>query len=124
MKILHALVGYLAVIFHTFAFASPLAIDYDGYVNTTQNNIDGALMEHFLDTIVETCQTVSTQNHSDSALSKRVPGDIIEARQAELVPAVLTIIGIVAAITLSIVWVESDDPVRCNGIKFLLEHFD
>ena len=66
MKILHTLVGYLAVIalpLHLFAFASPLAaIDYDGYVDTTQNHIDsdGTLMKHVLGTIVETCQTVTT----------------------------------------------------------------
>ena len=127
MKILHALVGYLAVTslpFHPFTFASPLAIYYDGYVDATQNNIDGALVEHFLGAIEETCQTIITPDHGASALVKRVPGDIIEARQEELVPYVLTIIGIVAAITLSILYVEGDDPVRCNHIKLLVEHFD
>ena len=117
MKILHALVGYLAVIFHTFAFASPLAIDYDGYVNTTQNNIDGALMEHFLGTVVETCQTVTTPNHGDSALMKRVPSDIIEARQEELIPVALALIVIVVAIAGGLKWIDGDDPVRCNDIK-------
>ena len=127
MKILHALVGYLAVTalpFHPFAFASPLAaIDYDGYVNTTstQNHIDVALMEQVLGSIqvVETCQTVPTQKHG-------VHGDIIEARQAELAPPVLIIIGIVALIALSIVWVETDNPVsgNLNDVEFLVEHFD
>ena len=74
MKILHALVGYLAVTtlpIHPFAFASPLAAsinyDSDGYVNlnTTQNNlnIDGALMKHVLDSIVEACQTVTSTHY-------------------------------------------------------------
>ena len=137
MKILHVLVGYLAVTalpFHPFAFASPLAaIDYDsdGYVNTSmQIHIDGALMEHVLASIAETCQsscqTVHTQNHRDGdrAIIKRVPSDIIEARQAELAPPVLVVIAIVAVIALSIVWVQGDDPVRGNDIEFLLEHFD
>ena len=133
MTILHALVGYLAVTslpFHQFAFASPLAaIDYDsdGYVNTNasmQNHVDGALMEHYLGSIAKTCHTVHTQNHGDSALTKRVPGDIIEARQEELAPGVLTVIGIVSAITLSILWVEGDDSVRGNGVELLVEHSD
>jgi hypothetical protein len=130
MKILHALVCYLAVIalpFHPFAFASPFAIYYDGYVNlntTTQNNIDSALMEHFLGTIVETCQTVTTQNHGDNALMKRVPGDIIETRQAGFIPTVAGILVIVAVVVLAILWVEGDDPVRCNYMEFLVKHFD
>ena len=116
MKILHGLVGYLAVTalpFHPFAFASPTrlaGIDYDGYANTSQNHIDGALMNHVLDTIVETCQTVTTQNHKDSALTKRVPGDIqvIEARQ-DAIPIAIAIAAIVTGIFLGIVWIESDD---------------
>jgi hypothetical protein len=79
MIILRALVGYLAVTALPFAFASPLAaIHYDGYVDTTQNHIDIALMKRVLNSIVETCQTVTyhsgpgyvdtTQNHNDSAL--------------------------------------------------------
>jgi hypothetical protein len=124
MKILHALVCYLAVIalpFHPFAFASPFAIYYDGYVNTTQNNIDSALMEHFLGTIVETCQTVNvtTQNHDDNALMKRVSGDIIETRQTPAI-TVLGIVAIVAFVTVSIAWIESDDPVRCNSLSSTL----
>ena len=138
MKILHALVGYLAVTalpFHPFAFASPV-IDNDGYVTVdiTQNPIDGALMKHVLGSILETCQTVTyhsglyvnttTQNHSDSALMKRVPGDIIEERQLAAVPPVLIIIAIVAFIVLNIFWIKSDDPVRGNDVNFLVEHFD
>ena len=128
MKILHALVGYLAATalpFHLFAFASPLApIYFDGYVNTTQSPIDGALINYVLGGIVGTCQTVAlhsdylntTQNRRDSDstgtdLIKRVPGDIIEARWAALAPPVLVVIAIVVAVTLSIFWVESDDPV-------------
>ena len=90
MKMIHALVGYLAVTalpLHLFAFGSPL-INYDGYVNTTQNLIDGALM-------------------------KRVPGDIIEARQEEIiVPVVGVIINIVVVAFISVVWIENDEPVR------------
>ena len=120
MKILHSLVGYLAVTtlpFHPFAF--PLAsIDYDsdGYVNlnTLQNHIDGALVKHVLGSIEETCKTVTTQNHSDTA-----SGDIIlvEARQdipagGNLFPAVLIISGILAAVIISLDWISYDDPVR------------
>ena len=108
MKILHALVGYLAVTALPFALAYPLAaIDYDGYVNTAQNHIDGALMKLVLGTIAETCQTVTTQNHSDSVLMQRAPDDIIvEARQGFQVdpalPVVLFLAFIVADVTFSI----------------------
>jgi hypothetical protein len=136
MKILHALVGYLAVTalpFHPFTFASPnprAGIDYDGYVDITQNHIDVALMNHVLDNILETCQTVTshslggyanaTQNHSDSAaLMKRVPGDIAERAWAGLAPQVLIVVAIVAAVVLSVVWIEGDDPVRGNDVEFL-----
>ena len=123
MKILHALVSYLAVTFHLFAFASPATtFDYDGYVNTTQNHIDRALTKHVLDNIIETCQTVTyhsgyvntTQNYSDSALMKR-PGDtIIKARQAPfLAPIVIGVVfSIVAAVSLSIIWITDDNKVR------------
>ena len=125
MKILHALLGYLAVTalpFHAFAY--PLAaIDYDGYVNTTQKHIDGALMKHVLGNIVETCQTVTAQNHGDSALMKRVTGDIIETRQL-LIPEDLIIITLVATILIAVFWIDSDDPVRGNDVEFLVEHFD
>ena len=128
MKILHALVGYLAVTalpFHPFASASPLAaIDYDGYV-TTQNHTDSALMNHVLGSIEEACQAVNTQIHGDSALIKRVSGDIIEARQeVEIAPAVFVVIAVIASIVLSIVWVEGDDPVRGNYVSSLVVHFD
>ena len=118
MQILHALVGYLAVTalpFHPFAFASPAplaAIDYDGYVNTTQHQ---ALMKQALDSIVETCQTVTTQNHRDSALMKREPGDIIEARQLAI-PVAGLIFFIVADIVFAIVWIEEDNPVRGSDV--------
>ena len=135
MKILHALVAYLAVTahqpapFHLFSFASPLAatIDYDGFVNTTQSHIDhdGAVMKHLLGSIMETCHT--TTHHSDGALMRRVPGDIIEARQAEniAVPPIVTVIVIVAAVILSIPWItDHDDKVRDNGVESLEERFD
>ena len=92
MKILHTLVGYLAVTtlpFHPFGFASPLvAIDYDGYVNTTQN-------------------------HKDYALIKRVPGDVIEARQWEI-PIATLVSFIVSGIILTLVFISDDNPVRGN----------
>ena len=114
MKILHALVGYLAITALPFlAFSSPLAAtDYDGYVDTAQY---GALMEQVLGTIAETCQTITTQSHKDSALMKRVPasGDIIETRQLPVaVPVVGFILFVVADVVLTIVWIASDDPVR------------
>ena len=124
MKILHTLVSYLAATalpFHPFAFASLLAaIDYDGYANTQNHTgIDGALiMLPVLGSIVGTCQTVTMQNHRASALimMKRVSGDIIEARQAEYATKVLTVITIVVAITLSILWVEDNDSVGGNDL--------
>ena len=106
MKMLHALAGYLAatvLLYHQFAFASPLAaIDYDGYVNTSYT---------------------TTQNHGDDALMKRVPGDIIEARQAVLfvVPAVVFII--VGEAILTVLYIGQDDPVRGSDVEFLVEHF-
>ena len=129
MKIFHALVGYLAVISlpYPFAFASPLAIHYDsdGYVNSTatQNTIDRALMEHFLGTIVETCQMDTThwKKHGDTsrALMKRIPGDIqvIEARQVEITigfPEVAIISAIILSVALAGAWISYDNPVRCN----------
>lgn len=118
MRMLHALVGYLAITALPFlAFSSPLtAIDYDGYVDTAQYHTDGALMKQVLGTIVETCQIVTTQSHNDSALMKRVlppSGDIIEARQATVVvPVVGFILFIVADVIFTIVWIANDDPVR------------
>ena len=130
MKILHALVGYLAVAalpFHPFAltFASPLAaIDNDGqYVNTIQNHIDVALMKHVLDSIVDTCQTVTTQNHKDCALMERVPGNVIEARQWEVIPIAALIVITVNGIIISLIFIEGDNPV-INKLKFLVQHFD
>ena len=122
MKILHALVGYLAITalpFQVLAFPSELAaIDYDGYVNTTQNRIDGAFMKQALGTIVETCQTITSQNHKDSPLIKRVPGDIIESRQlAVAAPVVALVLVDVAAVVLSVLWIEDDDKVRGNDVE-------
>ena len=108
MKIFHALVGYLAVTalpfkFHPagqFAFAYPLAattIDYyDGYVNlnTTQIHTNGTLMKR----------------HGVPAAGDDT--SIIEERQlAVIVPAVGFILFVIADITLSIIWIEGDDPV-------------
>ena len=129
MKILQALVGYLtltALPFYPFAFAHPLAaIEYDGCVNTMQleNPIDGALMKHVLDSIVETPQTVTEQNHSNSsALMKRVPGDIIEARQFQIIDVAI-IVAVVGLVATSVLWILGDDPVRAD-VEFLINHFD
>ena len=109
MKILHALVGYLAATAlpfpsHPFAFASPLEAisNYDGYVpvNTSTLNSDGAVM-------------------------KRGPGDIIEARQASIIiPAALLVVDLIVAVAASIIWVKHDDPVRGSGIIIVEVHFD
>jgi len=102
MKILHALVGYLAVTalpFHPFAFASPLAaIGYDGYVDITQN---GALMKRVLGS--GTSQTVTTQNHSHSALVERV---------AIAVPAGVAILALVRIVLFAVFWIKGDDKKR------------
>ena len=131
MKILHGLVGYLAVTalpFHPFAFASPLAaIDYDGYVtvDTTHNPIDDALMKHVLNNILETCQTVTSTYHSGYVNTMKNHSDIIETRFGpEVIPPVVAVIALVAAVTLSILWIESDDPVRGNDVEFLVKHCD
>ena len=122
MKILHTLVGYLAVTslpFHPFAFASPLATDYDGYVNM---HIDGAIMKHVLDSIVETCQRVTMQNHSDTTLiMKRIPGDsIIDAHQeipGGLPSPEITVLAlIIAGVVLALVSLGEDKSVRGNGV--------
>ena len=112
MKILNALVGYLAVTALPFQcfhpVASPLAaIDYyEGYVDTTQNHNGSALMKHEL------------------------PGDIKEARQlmevpVQLIPDAAAVIAIVVGIFFTIYWIREDDPVRGNDVEFLVlvEHF-
>ena len=118
MKVLHALVGYLAVTalpLYPFAIAYPLAtIDYDSYVNTTQNQ------KHVIGNIVDTCQTVSTQNPNDSACIKRVSGDIIEARQYA-VPIALLVIALIGAVAITLVIIGNDDPVGGNDVEFLVD---
>ena len=118
MKMLLALIGYLAVTalrFRPFAFASPLA-DYD--VNKNHFMIGGVTMKHVLD---------SMQKHGDSALMKRasVPGHIVEARQEEgLVSPETVIVSLVfVVIDLSIVWIAHDDPVGGNDAGFLVDLF-
>ena len=100
MKILHALVGYLAVAalpFSPFSFAHPLAaIDFDGYVNTTQNLIDGALRNH-------------------------ISGEIIEARQLDIVDVAI-VLDIVALVYVTLIWIGGDNDVRAD--VFLVDHFD
>lgn len=133
MKILHALVSYYLAVtaltssFHPFAFAHPLpvaAIDYyDGYVSLAVNHIDGTLTKHFLGSIAETCHWQAVpQNHSDSALIKRVPGDIIKERQIEVLAVAVPAISVVAEIIFSAVWIANDDPVRGNNAELLVEH--
>ena len=128
MKILHALVSYLAfttlplqVQVHSFAFASPLAlaartIDYDdGYVTVDTAAILGNIVEP------RHTRRVPTQIHSHghSDLMKRVSGDVIDSRQISVPPAVPVvglILFLVADVVLTIVWIASDDPVRANYI--------
>ena len=132
MKILHSLVGYLAVStlpFYPFAFAYPFAagINYDGYVNITQIHLDGALTKYDLGSIVETCQAITMQNHSDSALMKRGPGDTIEARQIPVDPVPVVIGGIfviILVVSVSIAWISHDNPVRDNDVECLVGHSD
>jgi hypothetical protein len=126
MKILHALVGYLAVTalpFHPFAFSSPLEpIHYDGYVDTTQNHIDGALMNHDLVETYRTPVTYHTGSDHDSALIKRIPGDIIEERQlpAIAIPLYADILAIIGTIFLIVLWISDDIPVRGNDVELLV----
>ena len=126
MKILHALVVFLAVTFLSFhPFASPLAaIDYDGCVNTTQNHIDDALMKRVLGNIVETCQTVTTLNHEDSAPMKRVSGDIIESRQVQIIIPAVLVIEIVVDVAVILDWITDNNKVRGNDVELLVESFD
>ena len=66
----------------------------------------------------------TTQNHIDSALTKRVPGDIIDARQVEItIPAAL-IIAIVIDFAVIFDWITDNDKVRGNDVEILVEHFD
>ena len=89
MKIPYALAGYLAatcLLFHLFAFASPLAaaVDCDRYVpeNTTHSHLT-----------------------SDTS--------IIDARQLTIIiPAVLLVLDIVAASIASVILIHEEDKVR------------
>jgi hypothetical protein len=50
-------------------------------------------------------------------------GDIMEVRRAAvIVPAVAAILSLVSTVVLSILWIEGDDLVRGNNVKFLVEH--
>jgi hypothetical protein len=101
-RILRALVGYLTVTalpFSPFAFAHPLA-DHDGFVDTSQNQRDGDLM-------------------------KRVPGDIIEARQVPIVTVdALIVSDIIAIVGLSVRMIVGEGSVRGNEEVFLVDHID
>ena len=122
MKILHVLVGYLVITalpFQVLVLPSQLAaIDYDGYVNTTEYHIDSGLTKQ--------APGIETQNQKDSVLLKHVSGDVIEARQAGIIiPVAFTIISIVAEVGGALWWIKKDDPaVRGNGVKFLVGHVD
>ena len=133
MKILQGLVGYLAVTalpFHPFSVAaSPLAsINFDGYANKT--NIDDALIKQvldYVDSIKDTCQTVTTKKRSDGTLMNHVSGqgDIIEARQEEPIPpppAELLVGAIIFTVILGILWITEENQVRGNDVEFLVEH--
>jgi hypothetical protein len=103
MKIFNALVAYLTVTalpFTPFAFAHPLAasIDHDGFVNTRQNQNDGDLM-------------------------KRVPDDIIEARQLIAIVEVALVLEVIAIITVSILLVDREDAVRAMKRSFIVANF-
>jgi hypothetical protein len=95
MKIfnLNGLVAYLTVTalpFTPFAFAHPLAasIDHDGFVNTRQNRNDGDL-------------------------EKRVPGDIIEARQGPaIVVEMVLVLDVLAIIDVRMLLVDAEVAVR------------
>ena len=67
-------------------------------------------MKHVLGSIVDTCQTVTTQNHKDCALMKRVPGNVIEARQW-VIPVIVVVTVLVNGIMLGLLLIEDDDPV-------------
>jgi hypothetical protein len=99
MKIFHALVAATALSFSPFAFAHPLAAS-DGFVNTRQN-----------------------WNLNDGGLMKRVRGDTIEARQAEIVSA-LIVIDIFAIVGTSIELIYREHEVRGNEEEFLVDPFD
>ena len=132
MKMLQALVGYLAVTalpFYPFAFAASQleSINYDGYANNLETHIDGALMEQVLGSIVETCQTINitTPKHGDGTFMKHhdVSGDIIEARQeVEPSPTPIIIGAIIIVVILGIIWIVDDNSVRGNDVEILVEH--
>ena len=129
MKMLQALVGYLAITalhFYPFVFAasSLASINRDGYANKT--HIDDALIKQVLDNIVETCpgQTVTTQKRGDSAVREIVSGDIIESRQEGIPPPPppLIIATLLVAVIIGIAWILDDNYVRDNDAEFLVEH--
>ena len=63
---------------------------------------------------------------------RRVPGDIIDARQeepgfpADGVPDVAVLFIIIGAVIVGLVWLQvgDDDNVRRNDLEFLVEHID
>ena len=90
-----------ALPFQSFAFASTLAgIHYDGYVDTTQDQINSTLVKHVLDNfLVEVCISQSLSGYVDARQNHRrplesVPGEIVEALQVEVaayVPELTTV---------------------------------
>ena len=127
MKMLQVLVCYLAITaqpFHPFVFAasSLASINHDGYTNKT--HIDSVLIE-VLDSIVEACQTVTTQKHGDGALMKHASGDTIEARQEggpPPLPGTLAVGLMITAVAIGVAWILEDNPVRGKDVKCLVEH--
>ena len=94
MKIFTILLGYLAVTsnFNQATLAS--VIDVPGEIGHDAGN------------------KVKQERRSDSdSLTTPEPGEMIEGRFAELAPPILVILAIVAAVTLSVVWVEGNNPV-------------
>ena len=77
-------------------------------------------MKHVLGSIVETCQTVTTQNRSDSALMKRVVV-ILEARH---IPIPLVAADDHRSRRRHYHHYNLDYPVRFNDVEFLVDHFD
>ena len=132
MKMLQALVGYLAVTalpFYPFAFAASQleSINYDGYANNLETHIDGALMKQVIGSIVESCQTITTPKHSDGTFKfmkhHDVSGDILEARQeVDPSPTPIIIGVIIIVVILGIIWIVDDNSVRGKDVEILVEH--
>ena len=66
----------------------------------------GPFAKHFLYSIVETCQTVTTQKGVENALRKPVPvSDIIEARQEGLPPPPVLLFEMMLTVVIAVAWI-------------------